>query len=134
MDRRRWLQYERSQRAPDRCLFGAAPQRREEPAQRTSAFLSSREENGEDRCWSAALRLDRFRLAEAPARDYESVGVPRSCELDATSLRMVALGMATSRDNAIPRSSYLFGASWPNVCRTLLVAVEQDGDPYRDTF
>ena len=74
------LQYERSQRAPDRCLFGAAPQRREEPAQRTSAFLSSREENGEDRCWSAALRLDRFRLAEAPARDYESVGVPRSCE------------------------------------------------------
>src|SRR5271167_2583729 len=44
MDRRRWLQYERSQRAPDRCLFGAAPQRREEPAQRTSAFLSSREE------------------------------------------------------------------------------------------
>src|ERR1700674_5708154 len=36
MDRRRWLQYERSQRAPDRCLFGAAPQRREEPAQRTS--------------------------------------------------------------------------------------------------
>src|SRR6266436_9657168 len=60
--------------------FGAAPQRREEPAQRTSAFLSSREENGEDRCWSAALRLDRFRLAEAPARDYESVGVPRSCE------------------------------------------------------
>jgi hypothetical protein len=41
--------------------------------------------------------------------------------IDATSLRMVALGMATSRDNAIPRSSYLFGASWPNVCRTLLV-------------
>src|SRR5271166_509675 len=34
----------------------------------------------EDRCWPAALRLDRFRLAEAPARDYESVGVPRSCE------------------------------------------------------
>jgi len=54
--------------------------------------------------------------------------------IDATSLRMVALGMATSRDNAIPRSSYLFGASWPNVCRTLLVAVEQDGDPYRNTF
>src|SRR6202035_1990938 len=46
----------------------------------TNAFLSSREENGEDRCWSAALRLDRFGLAEAPARDYESVGVPRSCE------------------------------------------------------
>ena len=63
----------------DVCL-AQLPKRREEPAQRTSAFLSSREENGEDRCWSAALRLDRFRLAEAPARDYESVGVPRSCE------------------------------------------------------
>src|SRR4029077_319399 len=72
MDLRRWLQYELSQRAPDRCLFGAAPQRREEPAQRTSAFLSSREENGEDRCWSAALRLDRFRLAEAPATPSNS--------------------------------------------------------------
>src|SRR5271157_2431417 len=61
-------------------VWRSSPKRREEPAQRTSAFLSSREENGEDRCWSAALRLDRFRLAEAPARDYESVGVPRSCE------------------------------------------------------
>src|SRR5438132_632662 len=63
----------------DVCL-AQLPKGREEPAQRTSAFFSSREENGEDRCWSAALRLDRFRLAEAPARDYESVGVPRSCE------------------------------------------------------
>jgi hypothetical protein len=32
--------------------------------------------------------------------------------------------------NAIPRSSYLFGVSWPDVRRTLLVAVEQNGDPY----
>jgi hypothetical protein len=32
--------------------------------------------------------------------------------------------------NAIPRSSYLFGVSWPDVRRTLVVAVEQDGDPY----
>ena len=38
--------------------------------------------------------------------------------------------MATSLDNAIPRNSYLFGASWPHVCRTLLAAVEQNGDPY----
>src|SRR5260370_13687227 len=68
MDRRRWLQYDGSRRAADRCMLGAATQRREELAQRTSAFLSSREENGEDRSWSAALRLDRFRLAEAPAR------------------------------------------------------------------
>src|SRR5271165_6975194 len=40
MDRRRWLQYERSKRAPDRCLSGAAPQRREEPAQRTRRSYS----------------------------------------------------------------------------------------------
>src|SRR5215831_2667174 len=31
---------------------------------------------------------------------------------------MVALGIAANRDNAIPRSSYLFGASWPHVCRS----------------
>ena len=31
--------------------------------------------------------------------------------IDTTSFRMVALGMATSLDNAIPRNSYLFGAS-----------------------
>ena len=50
--------------------------------------------------------------------------------IDTTSFRMVALGMATSLDNAIPRNSYLFGASWPHICRTLLAAVEQNGDPY----
>src|SRR5258707_13323376 len=66
--------------SPRSMFVWRSSQRREEPAQRTSAFLSSREENGEDRCWSAALRLDRFRLAEAPARDYESVGIPGSCE------------------------------------------------------
>ena len=36
----------------------------------------------------------------------------------------------TTSDNAIPRNSYLFGASWPYVRRTLLLAMEQDGDPY----
>jgi len=40
---------------------------------------------------------------------------------------MVALGDVAS---VISRSSYLFGVSWPDVRRTLLVAVEQDGDPY----
>jgi hypothetical protein len=34
--------------------------------------------------------------------------------IDTTSFRMVALGMATSLDNAIPTNSYLFGASWPH--------------------
>jgi hypothetical protein len=42
----------------------------------------------------------------------------------------VALGDVTSSSDAIPRSSYLFGSSWPHVRRTLLVAVEQNGDPY----
>jgi hypothetical protein len=40
---------------------------------------------------------------------------------------MVALGDVAS---VISRSSYLFGVSRPDVRRTLLVAVEQDGDPY----
>src|SRR5258707_9132601 len=127
MDRRRWLQYERSQRAPDRCLFGAAPQRREEPAQRTSAFLSSREEIGVGLLpyvWIGSVWQKRRPVITNLSAYRGRVSI------DATSLRMVALGMATSRDNAIPRSSYLFDASWPNVCRTLLVAVEQDGDPY----
>ena len=47
--------------------------------------------------------------------------------IDTSSCRMVALGDVAS---VISRSSYLFGASWPDVRRTLLVAVEQDGDPY----
>ena len=46
--------------------------------------------------------------------------------IDTSSCRMVALGDVAS---VISRSSYLFGASWPDVRRTLLVAVEQDGDP-----
>src|SRR5271165_4708102 len=92
MDRRRWLQYERSERPTNQHLPGAASRRPNGSAEREIPFLSNKE-NGENRRWPATLRLDRFRLAEAPARDYESVGVPRSCELDATSLRMVALGM-----------------------------------------
>ena len=50
--------------------------------------------------------------------------------IDTTLCRMVALGELTSSHNAIPRSNYLFGPSWPHVRRTLLVAMEQDGDPY----
>ena len=47
--------------------------------------------------------------------------------IDTSSCRMVALGDVAS---VISRSSYLFGVSWPDVRRTLLVAVEQDGDHY----
>jgi hypothetical protein len=47
--------------------------------------------------------------------------------IDTSSCRMVALADLTT---AIPRSSYLFGVSWPDVRRTLLVAVERKGDPF----
>lgn len=50
--------------------------------------------------------------------------------VDTSSCRTVALGNLIDRVNAIPRSSYLFGPSWPRVRRTLLATVEQDGDPY----
>jgi hypothetical protein len=46
--------------------------------------------------------------------------------IDTSLCRTVALAELA---NAIPRSSYLFGVSWPDVRRTLLVAVEQNGDP-----
>src|SRR5215471_19345145 len=36
-------------------------------------------------------------------------------QIDVTSCRMVALGEVTRSANAIPRSSYLFGASWQHV-------------------
>src|ERR1700741_3606894 len=104
MDRRRWLQYEHSRRAPDRCLFGAAPQRREEPAQRTSAFLSSREETVKigvgllPYIWIGSVWQKRRPVITNLSAYRGRVSI------DATSLRMVALGMATSRDNAIRRS------------------------------
>jgi hypothetical protein len=46
---------------------------------------------------------------------------------DTSSCRILPLADLA---NAIPRSSYLFRVSWPDVRRTLLVAVEQDSDPY----
>jgi len=50
--------------------------------------------------------------------------------MDTSLCRVVALEDVVTTANGIPRSSYLFGASWPYVRRTLLVAVERDGDPY----
>ena len=46
---------------------------------------------------------------------------------DTSSCRIVPLADLA---NAIPRSSYLFGVSWPTVRRTLVATVEQNGDPY----
>jgi hypothetical protein len=50
--------------------------------------------------------------------------------IDTSSCRTVGLEDLTSSTNAIPRSSYLFRASWRHVRRTLLVAVEQGDDPF----
>jgi hypothetical protein len=47
--------------------------------------------------------------------------------IDTSACRTVALADLAE---AIPRSSYLFGVSWPDVRQTLLVALEQSGDPY----
>jgi len=47
--------------------------------------------------------------------------------IDTSSCRTIAVADAA---DAIPRSSYLFGVSWPDVRRTLLVAVAQGSDPY----
>ena len=44
--------------------------------------------------------------------------------IDTSWCRTVALGDLIDSVNAIPRSSYLFGASWPHVRRTLLVTVD----------
>jgi len=51
----------------------------------------------------------------------------RRLRIDTSSCQMVPLADLA---NAIPRSCYLFGVSWPDVRATLLVTVEQDGDPY----
>jgi hypothetical protein len=47
--------------------------------------------------------------------------------IDTTSCRNLALADLAE---AIPRGNYLFGVSWPVVRRSLLVAIEQNGDPY----
>src|ERR1700751_197153 len=54
MDRRRWLQYERSERPTNQHLPGAASRRPNESAEREIPFLSNKE-NGENRRWPATL-------------------------------------------------------------------------------
>ena len=129
MDRWRWLQHERAERPPNHRLPNAASSGRDESAQRASSFLAN-ENNGKDQCWSATVHLNRFGLAAAAAC-VTNLGAchHRPC-IDTSSCRLVTLAELTASANAIPRRSYLFGASWPDVRRTLLVAVEQDGDPF----
>jgi hypothetical protein len=50
--------------------------------------------------------------------------------IDTSTCRTVALDDVSTGAYAIPRNSYPFGSSWSSVRRTLLVAVERDGDPY----
>src|ERR1700676_4687508 len=102
MDRRRWLQYERSQRAPDRCLFGAAPQSREEIGVGLLPYV-----------WIGSVWQKRRPVITNLSAYRGRVSI------DATSLRMVALGMATTRDNAIPRSSYAGPTTIQGICLRL---------------
>jgi hypothetical protein len=50
--------------------------------------------------------------------------------IDTKSCRTIALADLTASHNGIPRRYYRFGTSWPHVRQTLLVALEQDGDPF----
>jgi hypothetical protein len=130
MARRRWLQYERSQRAPNRCQPSAAPQ-----GERNPLSARARSSQVEKRTVKIGVGLLPYiwigSVWQKRRPVMTNLAAYRSrVSIDTTSFRMVALGMATSLDNAIPRNSYLFGASWPHVCRTLLAAVEQNGDPY----
>jgi hypothetical protein len=54
----------------------------------------------------------------------------RRLRIDTTVCRTEMLGDLTAKYNGIPRSYYLFGASWPHVRETLVLAVKQEGDPF----
>ena len=122
MDRRCWLQHERSKRSPNGCLHGTAARRRNESAECEIALLSNKE-NRKNRRGPIALHLDCFSMATAAACLMNLAASRHWLCFDTSSCRILPLADLA---NAIPRSSYLFGASWPDVRRTLLVAVEQD--------
>src|ERR1035438_4867625 len=77
MDRRRWLQHERSERPSNRRLPGGDPRWRDESAQRKIAFLSN-EKNGEDQRRLATLHLNCFGLAAAAPGGNGSCCLPPS--------------------------------------------------------
>jgi hypothetical protein len=60
----------------------------------------------------------------------ECAAYRRQLTIDARSYRMAILGDLTAKHNAIPRSHYRFGTSWPYVRETVLVVQERDGDPF----
>ena len=57
-------------------------------------------------------------------------GYRHRLHIDTSTCRTIALDDVSTGAYAIPRNSYPFGSSWSSVRRTLLVAVEGDGDPY----
>ena len=54
----------------------------------------------------------------------------RQITINTKLCRTEMLGDLTANYNAIPRSYYRFGTSWPNVRETLLIIQEKDGDPF----
>src|ERR1700719_37808 len=119
MDRRRWLQYERSQRAPHRCLLAQLPKGEKNP-------LSARARSSqvEKRTVKIGVGLLPYVWIGSVWQKRRPVITNLSAyrgrvSIDATSLRMVALGMATTRDNAIPRSSYAGPTTIQGICLRL---------------
>jgi hypothetical protein len=79
-------------------------------------------ENGrEDRRWPPAVHLHCFGLAEAPPVATNRAAYRRQLTIDTSLCRTELLGDLTAGYNAIPRSYYRFGSSWPHVRETLLV-------------
>ena len=116
MDRRRWLQYERSQRASDQIDVCLAQLPKGEKNPLSARARSSQVEKRTVKIGVGLLPyyvwIGSVWQKRRPVITNLSAYRGR-VSIDATSLRMVALGMATSRNNAIPRSSNLFGASRP---------------------
>ena len=96
----------------DVCL-AQLPKGEKNPLSARARSFSSREENGEDRCWSAALlRLDRFRRRGRPVITNLSAYRGR-VSIDATSFRMVLWVWRPVVIMPFPEAAYLFGASRP---------------------
>ena|SRR5208282_5597722 len=116
MDRRRWSQYERSERPTISICLARLPAGQTDP-------LSARSRS------SQTKRTVRIGVGLLPYISIASIWQQRrplitdlaACRhrltIDTSSCRMVALGDVAS---VISRSSYLFGVSWPDVRRTLL--------------
>jgi hypothetical protein len=108
------------------CLAQLVSRRRNESAQCEITFLSNKE-NSENRRWPTALHFDCFGMAAASTGDKG----PR-CQPPSAVHRhvIVSNGGVGGTGECYSQKQLPFGVSWPDVRRTLLVAVEQNGDPY----